>query len=67
VTASVTRYCLVHNNDGHEYVVPSDSAHEWWRWLDEAEAAEYIGKYDTTPEYAKRVDGLLTFTDPRCR
>lgn len=55
------RYRLVGDNDGHEYVIPVDKSDAWYAFLD---SSDY--DYGVEPDYAIRVDGRLTFTDPRC-
>lgn len=57
-----TRYFLAGDNSGHEYVVPVGRKEEWFAWLEIPEDDER--SWDV-PEYAKQVDGGLTFTDPR--
>ena len=57
------RYFIGSDNSGHEYYVPVSRQDEFQKWAelpDDDEAA-----WDT-PEYAKRIDGSFTFTDPRC-
>lgn len=56
------RYFLGHDNSGHDYVVPVSRRDEWFRWLEIPEDDERSWE---VPEYAKRIDGRLTFTDPR--
>lgn len=29
-------YCIVRDDDGHDYIIPSDKRQEWYDWLDEA-------------------------------
>jgi hypothetical protein len=54
------RYRTVSDGD-HEYVIPVERAADWYAFRD-SEAFE-LGH---TPEWAKRIDGRFTFTDPRC-
>lgn len=60
--APPTRYFLAHDNSGHDYVVPVERKEEWFAWLEIPEDDER--SWDV-PEYARQVDGRLTFTDPR--
>ena len=53
------RFKLVHDNDGHQYVIPSLKSGEWWAWLEEAD--------NDLPEWARRVDGHFSFLDPEVR
>lgn len=53
------RYCLVSDNDGHDYCIPVDKKQEFEDWV-YAEADEGGAE----PEYAQRVEGTFTFTDP---
>lgn len=54
------RYCLLHGEDGDKYVVPVERREDFFAWIGSEEWEN--GK---VPEYAKYVDGRLTFTDPR--
>lgn len=55
------RYCIVGDDSGHEYYIPDNRKDAWYSWL-ESELAEN----GEVPEYASRIDGRFTFTDPRC-
>lgn len=58
-----TRYRIVGDNSGHEYYIPEDRSDEWRKW---AEIDEDDERSWDVPEYAVRIDGRFTFTDPRC-
>lgn len=57
------RYFVGSDNSGHEYFVPVARREEFdeWAQLPEDDEAGW-----ETPEYATRIDGRFTFTDPRC-
>ena len=57
------RYFIGSDNSGHEYFVPVSRREEFdeWAQLPEDDEAGW-----ETPEYATRIDGRFTFTDPRC-
>lgn len=57
------RYCIVGDNSGHEYYIPTDRADDWNEWLGIDEDDER--SWDC-PAYAVRIDGRFTFTDPKC-
>ena len=59
-TVGEVRYQLVGDDSGHDYAIPVDKADEWYEWMD-SEAAE-LG--DEPPEWALRVEGDFTFTNP---
>jgi hypothetical protein len=50
------RYCLVGDGDGHEYTCPVER---------EAELRELLESEQGEPDWAERVEGGFTFTDPR--
>lgn len=52
------RFFLAHDDSGHRYVVPVERRDEWEAWQEDRET-------DEAPDYARRVEGGLTFTDPR--
>lgn len=56
------RYTLVCDNDAHDYVIPASRSAEWYAWCDLSADDEASGD---TPHYATRVEGTLTFTDPK--
>jgi hypothetical protein len=60
------RYLIVSDNSGHDYYIPVDRSDEWAAWLDTAEDADCVWVLPEVPEYAKRIDGRFTFTDPKC-
>ncbi len=57
-TSPFIRYCLVSDNDGHDYVVPIARRAEW-------NAMPPSELDDGVPEWATRIDGahVLSFTD----
>jgi hypothetical protein len=57
--AVVERFCLVSDDSSHRYAIPVYLRDDFYKWAAD-EDTEDPNKYD---EY--RVDGLLTFTDPR--
>ena len=61
-TKKEQRYQLVSDNDGHEYTIPVEQVEEFYEWLEDEERSTYeeSDKYED-----RRVDGVLTFTDPR--
>ena len=56
------RYFIGSDNSGHDYLVPVEKRDEFWAWseMDEDDPASW-----EAPEYVKRCEGGLTFTDPR--
>ena len=50
------RYKIVGDDSGHDYVIPVEREEEWW-------AIDFDD--DITPDWAVRVEGQLTFTDPK--
>jgi hypothetical protein len=59
---SEQRYFLSSDNSGHHYVVPVENRDEWWAWLEIPDDDERA--WDA-PVFARRVEGGLTFTDPK--
>lgn len=57
---SEPRYKIVGDNSGHDYVIPVERSEEWEKWLDSQDWKDGV-----TPIYAMRIDGHLTFTNPR--
>lgn len=60
---SETRYRLEYDESGHRYVIPVDREDEWdaWHELPSSDPRSW-----EVPDFAKRVEGDLTFTNPRC-
>jgi hypothetical protein len=56
------RHRLVSDNDGHEYVIVVGEEDRFYTWVAATESGE---DYEWDFEDA-RVDGRLTFTNPRC-
>lgn len=56
------RYFIGGDNSGHEYLVPCDMKKAWEAWcaLPGDDPASW-----TEPHYAKRFEGVLTFTNPK--
>lgn len=52
------RYCEVSDDDGHHFLIPADEREEWYNWVDSQD-------WDNKPEWAVRIDGRLSFTDPK--
>jgi len=59
---AVQRYFIGADNSGHEYVVPVARTAEWNAWT---ALPDYDERSWKEPEFATRIDGGLTFTDPR--
>lgn len=47
------KYCLVGDDSGHDYVIPSDKRDEWYELME-----------DDVPDWAERVEGGLEFENP---
>lgn len=58
-----TRYFIDSDNSGHEYYVPVSRREDFDKWSQLPEDDEEGWE---TPDYATRIDGRFTFTDPRC-
>lgn len=59
------RYFLGTDCNGDKYVVEWDHWHDWVKWNERGMDEEDPSSWEA-PEYAKRVDGEVTFTDPQC-
>jgi len=57
------RFKIVGDNSGHEYYIPVDCSSDWDTFMEIPEDDER--SWDV-PQYAVRIDGRFTFTDPRC-
>ena len=57
------RFEIVSDNSGHEYYIPVERYTDWasFMMLDEDDEASW-----EVPNFATRIDGRFTFTDPRC-
>lgn len=57
------RFILVYDNPGHAYYIPEGRRPDWEEWLclDDDDERSW-----EEPDYATRIDGTFTFTDPRC-
>ena len=55
------RYFTSGDGSGHEYYVPAAKIDEWYEWLNISSEDEASWE---APEYAHRINGRLTFTDP---
>ena len=60
--APVTRYFIGHDDCGHAYAVPVEHREAWYAFVN---SLMYPNPLDE-PDYAVRIDGRFTFTDPRC-
>lgn len=58
------RYRIVGDNSGHQYYIPVDREAEWDTFMEIDEDDE---RSWTVPDFAARIDGRFTFTDPRCK
>lgn len=56
------RFQLVSDDSGHDYVVPVEEVKAFYAWLEDEERSTYeeCDKYEDC-----RVEGGLTFTDPK--
>lgn len=56
------RYEVVSDNSGHDYYIPSERYADWesFMMIDEDDPRAW-----DVPEFATRINGRLTFTDPR--
>lgn len=52
----MTKYKLVGDNSGHDYVIPVDRTSEWYKIVDD--------EYATVPEWAICIGGDLQFENP---
>lgn len=50
-----TKYCLVGDDSGHDYVIPANHYEEWY---------ELIEDEDDIPDWAIHVDSGLVFENP---
>lgn len=57
------RYRLISDGD-HEYAIPVNREADWNAWLDSDAALD--GDDSAVRDWAIRIDGRFTFTDPRC-
>lgn len=53
------RYKIVSDESSHKYYIPAERAEDWEVFI---ESGTYV-----LPEWAERIDGRFTFTDPRCK
>ena len=59
----VERYFIGHDDSGHQYFVPMSRHDDWIKWSSLPEDDETGWN---VPDYATRIDGRFTFTDPKC-
>lgn len=45
-------YCIVSDDDGHDYVIPKDRRKDWESWVEDPESA-----YRELPEWADPIGG----------
>jgi hypothetical protein len=51
------KYCLVSDDSGHDYVIPTDKRNEWYSFD--------FDEYDfDLPDWARQVEGGLEFENP---
>ena len=55
------RYVIVSDDSAHRYYIPAEKVEEWDAFMEHPEMP-----YLDTPDWACRIDGIFTFTDPRC-
>jgi hypothetical protein len=58
-----TRYRIVGDYSGHNYYIPAERSEDWNKFTQIPENDER--SWDV-PDWAVRIDGRFTFTDPRC-
>jgi len=59
------RYRIIGDDSGHDYFIKVQDLELFESWIDSEEAHEQVG-YEGPDFNNNRVDGRLTFTDPRC-
>ena len=59
ITPEVPRFQLASDESGHNYAIPVGREEEFYAWA-------YADEGPDCPDYATRIDGRFTFTDPRC-
>lgn len=57
------RYEIAGDNSGHEYYIPVDKSDHWYEWLELPDDDPLSWE---EPDYAVRIDGGFSFTNPRC-
>lgn len=63
--AMCERYTLVHDNDGHGYVIKVFQINEFYQWVEHTED-EAGGDWEGYDYNESRIDGgMLTFVDPK--
>jgi hypothetical protein len=56
------RYCIVFDDSSHQYYIPVERTGQWYDLMDnDTEGLDS----DIVPNWAVRIDGNFTFTDPR--
>lgn len=60
----MTRYFLSFDANGEKFLIPVEKGNEWNAWVDCLAADEFVEDCKI-PAYVTRVNGQLTFTDPR--
>jgi hypothetical protein len=60
---SQERFEIVSDNSGHEYYIPVDRYIDWegFMMIEEDDERSW-----TVPNFATRINGRLSFVDPRC-
>ena len=53
------RYQLVGDDSGHDYAIPVSKVDDWYKWMDSEDA-----ELGDVPDWALRVEGDFTFTNP---
>lgn len=58
------RYCVMIDDDGHNYLVPAYKRDDFQLWLNLTSVAELAYRL---PEWARRIDDFhkISFTDPK--
>lgn len=56
------RFCLVGDDSGHMYAIPVNKQNDWYAFLD---LPDEDPKSWDVPDWANRIEGNFTFTDPR--
>ena len=64
-----TRYCIISDGDGHEYICPADKQEEALAYFADVDRywsrGEYHRECPTEPDYLRMIGGSLTFIDPQ--
>jgi hypothetical protein len=56
------RFTIASDNSGHDYFIPVDRQEDWDAWMIIPDGDPGC---DEVPDWATRIDGTFTFTDPK--